>query len=118
VGTFNGKVVVRAGAVKTDAKQLNRSLLLSQTATAHTQPQLEIFADDVKCAHGATIGQLDDEALFFLRSRGIGIEEARRCLTMAFASDVLAEIKDIGVRDYLQQQSNAWLATAHVAEGA
>ena len=76
-GVFNGKIFVRQDAQKTDAKQTNKTLLLSDDATINTKPQLEIFADDVKCTHGATVGQLDDEAIFYLRSRGIGLDEAR-----------------------------------------
>ena len=71
-GVFNGKIYVRQDAQKTDAKQTNKTLLLSEDATINTKPQLEIYADDVKCTHGATVGQLDDEAIFYLRSRGIG----------------------------------------------
>ena len=74
---FNGKIFVRKDAQKTDAKQTNQNLLLSDDATIDTKPQLEIFADDVKCTHGATVGQLDEDAMFYLRSRGIGEEHAR-----------------------------------------
>jgi Fe-S cluster assembly protein SufD len=91
-GVFNGKVFVRKDAQKTDAKQTNKTLLLSDDATMNTKPQLEIFADDVKCTHGATIGQLDDEQLFYLRSRGIDLDAARDILTSAFASDVIDRI--------------------------
>ena len=91
-GVFNGKVFVRKDAQKTDAKQTNKTLLLSDDATMNTKPQLEIFADDVKCTHGATIGQLDDEQLFYLRSRGIDRDSARDILTSAFASDVIDRI--------------------------
>ncbi len=91
-GVFNGKVYVRKDAQKTDAKQTNKTLLLSDEATINTKPQLEIFADDVKCTHGATIGQLDDEQIFYLRSRGIGLDAARDILTSAFASDVINRI--------------------------
>ena len=89
---FNGKVFVRPEAQKTDAKQTNRNLLLSDGARVHTKPQLEIFADDVKCTHGATVGQLDDVALFYLRSRGIGEAAARTLLTYAFAAEVVEEV--------------------------
>lgn len=89
---FNGKVLVRPEAQKTDAKQTNRNLLLSDGARVHTKPQLEIFADDVKCTHGATVGQLDDVALFYLRSRGIGEVAARTLLTYAFAAEVVEEV--------------------------
>jgi Fe-S cluster assembly protein SufD len=88
-GVFNGKIIVRPDAQKTDAKQTNRALLLSEDARINTKPQLEIFANDVKCTHGAAVGQLDDEALFYLRSRGLGQATARRLLTHAFAADVL-----------------------------
>ncbi len=92
-GVFNGKIYVRQDAQKTDAKQTNKTLLLSEDATINTKPQLEIYADDVKCTHGATVGQLDDESIFYLRSRGIGLEEARSLLTYAFANDVVGRIK-------------------------
>ena len=91
-GIFNGKVFVRKDAQKTDAKQTNKTLLLSDDATMNTKPQLEIFADDVKCTHGATIGQLDDEQIFYLRSRGIDLDAARDILTSAFAGDVVNRI--------------------------
>jgi Fe-S cluster assembly protein SufD len=99
---FNGKIFVRQDAQKTDAKQTNQTLLLSEDATINTKPQLEIFADDVKCTHGATVGQLDDEQLFYLRARGIGLEEARRLLTFAFANDVIGRIKIADLRDRLE----------------
>ncbi len=86
---FNGKIIVRPDAQKTDAKQTNKALLLTAEAQINTKPQLEIFADDVKCTHGATIGQLDADAMFYLRARGIGPEEARNMLIHAFAGQVL-----------------------------
>jgi len=86
---FNGKIIVRQDAQKTDAKQTNRALLLTDGATINTKPQLEIFADDVKCTHGAAIGQLDDEAIFYLRARGLTFAEARDMLIHAFANQVL-----------------------------
>jgi len=88
-GVFNGKIMVRPDAQKIDAFQSNNNLLLSDSATIDSKPQLEIYADDVKCSHGCTIGQLDDEALFYLRSRGIGLREARAVLTYAFASEAV-----------------------------
>jgi Fe-S cluster assembly protein SufD len=91
-GIFNGKIYVTPEAQKTDAKQTNRVLLLSDTASIDTKPQLEIFADDVKCTHGATVGALDPMAGFYLRSRGIGTELARKILTYAFAAEVLEEL--------------------------
>jgi Fe-S cluster assembly protein SufD len=92
-GVFNGLVVVRPGAQKTDAWQMNRNLLLSREALVHSTPQLEILADDVKCKHGSTTGQLDRNALFYLRSRGIGEAEARGLLTWAFASDLVRKLE-------------------------
>jgi len=100
---FNGKIIVRPDAQKTDAKQTNKALLLSDDATINTKPQLEIFADDVKCTHGAAIGQLDDDQLFYLRARGIGHEDARNMLIHAFASDVLNGITHDAVRARLEE---------------
>jgi Fe-S cluster assembly protein SufD len=90
---FNGKIIVRQDAQKTDAKQTNRALLLSDGATINTKPQLEIFADDVKCTHGAAIGQLDEDAIFYLRARGLAFAEARDMLIHAFAGDILGRVK-------------------------
>jgi Fe-S cluster assembly protein SufD len=101
-GVFNGKVFVKPEAQKTDAKQTNRNLLLSDGARIDTKPQLEIFADDVKCTHGATVGQLDDLALFYARSRGIPAAEAQRLLTYAFAAEVIAEVSLRPVREELE----------------
>ena len=83
-GVFNGKIIVRPDAQKTDSKQSNKNLLLSEDAMINTKPQLEIFADDVKCTHGATVGQIDPEAVFYLRSRGIGMEEAKKAAHLRF----------------------------------
>ena len=103
-GVFNGKIFVRPEAQKTDAKQTNRNLLLSNDATVDTKPQLEIFADDVKCTHGATIGQLDAESIFYLRARGIGLENARKMLLHAFASEIVNRISLDPVRERLDSQ--------------
>ena len=107
-GVFNGKIIVRPDAQKTDAKQTNRALLLSEDAQVNTKPQLEIFANDVKCTHGAAVGQLDDEAVFYLRSRGLAESEARRLLIHAFAADVLnrmpLESTRAGAERVLQQR--------------
>jgi Fe-S cluster assembly protein SufD len=89
---FNGKVFVKPEAQKTDAKQTNRNLLLTDHTRVDTKPQLEIFADDVKCTHGATVGRLDDIALFYTRSRGVPAAEAQRLLTYAFAAEVIEEV--------------------------
>ena len=96
---FNGKIIVRQDAQKTDAKQTNKALLLTDDAQVNTKPQLEIFADDVKCTHGAAIGQLDEDAMFYLRARGIGDWSARNMLIHAFAGDVLDGISAESVRD-------------------
>ncbi len=100
---FNGRIVVRPDAQKTDAKQSNRNVLLSGEATVYTRPQLEIYANDVKCTHGATIGRLDEQALFYLRARGIGKTEARALLLRAFAAEVLERIPVPAVRQWLEQ---------------
>jgi Fe-S cluster assembly protein SufD len=103
-GVFNGKIVVHQDAQKTDAKQTNKTLLLSEDAVINTKPQLEIYADDVKCTHGATIGQLDADAIFYLRSRGLGRQEARSLLTYAFANDVISRIKVDPLRQQLERR--------------
>ncbi len=102
-GVFNGKIYVREDAQKTDAKQTNQTLLLSADAQINTKPQLEIFADDVKCTHGATIGQLDAEQQFYLQSRGIPKAEARDLLIYAFAGDVIRRIKVAALREALDE---------------
>ncbi len=100
---FNGRIYVAKDAQKTDAKQSSRALLLSKEALVNSNPQLEIFADDVKCTHGSTVGQLDDDAVFYLRSRGIGEEAARSILTYAFASDIVNRIRIEPVRKELEE---------------
>lgn len=100
---FNGRIYVHHGAQKTDAKQTNRNLLMSPDALCNSNPQLEIFADDVKCTHGSTVGQLDETAIFYLRSRGIGEEAARSLLTYAFAADIVERIKVGAVRQDLEE---------------
>ena len=104
-GVFNGKVFVHPIAQKTDGKQTNNTLMLSDTAQIYTKPQLEIFADDVKCTHGATVGQIDQIALFYLKSRGIPNALARRLLTYAFAADVLETIELKEVREGLERMT-------------
>lgn len=101
---FNGKVLVRKDAQKTNAFQSNKNILLSDTAIVDTKPQLEIFADDVKCSHGATIGQLDDESVFYLRSRGLSYEQARNILIFAFAKNVVDSITHAEVLAYIEQK--------------
>jgi Fe-S cluster assembly protein SufD len=109
-GVFNGKIIVRPDAQKTDSKQSNKNLLLSEDAIINTKPQLEIFADDVKCTHGATVGQIDPEAVFYLRSRGIAADEAKSLLTYAFANDVMERIKFQPLRQRLAEHLFARLA--------
>jgi Fe-S cluster assembly scaffold protein SufB len=101
-GVFNGKVFVHPAAQKTDGKQTNNTLLLSEKAQIDTKPQLEIFADDVKCTHGATVGRLDETSLFYMKSRGIDARTARELLTYAFAADVLETIEQVEVREALE----------------
>lgn len=100
---FNGKILVRKDAQKTDAKQTNKNLVLSEDATINTKPELQILADDVRCTHGATIGQLDPEGIFYLQSRGIGRAEARDLLIYAFARDIVDRIKVDPLRAQLEQ---------------
>jgi len=108
-GVFNGKIFVDPDAQKTDAKQSNNCMLLSDNARISTQPQLEIFADDVKCTHGATVGQLDEDAVFYMRSRGIEAAEARHILVYAFAAEVIERIKVDAVRTRLGDDLFDWL---------
>jgi Fe-S cluster assembly protein SufD len=99
-GVFNGKIFVRQDAQKTNAYQSNKNILLSDTATVNTKPQLEIFADDVKCSHGCTVGRLDEEAMFYFKARGIGEEAARALLLHAFAGEILEKIEIEPIRAY------------------
>lgn len=101
-GVFSGRIIVREDAQHTDAIQSNKNLLLSDSGKVESKPQLEIYADDVRCTHGATVGQLDEQALFYLQSRGIGRDQARSLLTYAFAADVLGRISDENVRKKLE----------------
>lgn len=117
-GVFNGKIFVRRDAQKTDAKQTNRNLLLSGDAMINTKPQLEILADDVKCTHGCTIGQLDEEALFYLRSRGLNETTARNLLIYAFANDVINGIEEEPVRTFMEAKLLHQLERIGVDESA
>ena len=101
-GVFNGRIIVQLDAQKTDAKQTNRALLLSDEATINSNPQLEIFADDVKCTHGAAVGQLDEEALFYLQARGLNRAEARDMLLHAFAGEVIQGLKIPALREQIE----------------
>ncbi len=109
-GVFLGRIAVRPDAQKTDAQQVNKNLLLSRRAAIDTKPELDILADDVKCSHGATIGDLDEEALFYLRARGIPEDEARRLLIEAFAADALDGVSDAGLKAHLAVHLGRWLA--------
>jgi Fe-S cluster assembly protein SufD len=100
---FNGKIFVQQNAQKINAFQSNKNILLSDNATVNTKPQLEIYADDVKCSHGCTVGQLDEEALFYLRSRGVSEKAAKSLLVHAFAIDILERIKPEAIRNYVDQ---------------
>lgn len=102
-GVFHGRIIVRQEAQKTDAVQRNKNLLLSEAAAINTKPQLEIYADDVRCTHGATVGQVDPDAVFYLRSRGVGLEDARNLLTYAFTSEIVQKIKVEGIRSRLEK---------------
>ena len=102
-GVFNGKVMVRKDAQKTNAFQSNKNILLSDTASVNTKPQLEIYADDVKCSHGCTIGSLDPEGLFYLQSRGIPHRKAVALLLQGFAMDVLGKIKPAAIRNHVEE---------------
>ncbi len=108
-GVFHGRIIVHEDAQKTDAKQTNRNLLLSDDAQIDTKPQLEIYADDVKCTHGATIGQIEEDALFYLRSRGIDEVSARKLLLFAFASECLGRMKHGPVRKHVEGLINRCL---------
>lgn len=107
-GVFHGRILVHEGAEKTDAKQTNRNLLLSDTAQIDTKPQLEIYNDDVKCTHGATIGQMDEEALFYLRSRGISMRQAKIIMLRAFTGETLEQMSIDSVREALEGVVMKW----------
>ncbi|MGC8624021.1 MAG: Fe-S cluster assembly protein SufD [Phycisphaerae bacterium] len=113
-GVFRGKILVRPNAQKTDSKQTSKTILLSDDAVMNSQPQLEIYADDVKCTHGSTTGPLDDEQLFYLQSRGVPAVEAGALLTYAFARDVLLRIWHTGMREYLEEVISGELHRLHL----
>ncbi len=116
-GVFHGRIIVHKDAQKTDAKQTNRNLLLSDDAQIDTKPQLEIYADDVKCTHGATIGQIEEDALFYLRSRGLDETSARKLLLVAFASECLDRMREGIAREYVGALVNQSLLRVAVAPG-
>ncbi|MDB5410482.1 MAG: Fe-S cluster assembly protein SufD [Rhodospirillales bacterium] len=109
-GVFQGKIQVRQAAQKTDAHQLNKNLLLGERAIVDTKPELEIFADDVKCSHGATVGDLDEAAMFYLRARGIPEKQARNMLVEAFAADAIDLVEDLRLQQHLRRHLDRWLA--------
>jgi len=113
---FNGRIVVDKGAQKTDARQSNRNLLLSPAALVQSNPQLEILADDVRCTHGSTIGRLDEDAVFYLRSRGLDRASAESLLTWAFAAEVVEGIRVPELRDRLRRAVAARLPSSHMIE--
>lgn len=113
-GVFNGKIFVEQDAQKTNAFQKNNNLLLSGEAQVHTKPQLEIFADDVKCSHGATVGQISEEALFYLTSRGISRESARQLLVIAFAQDIISKLGLEAIADHVRARLAENLSVAHL----
>ena len=108
-GVFNGRVIVSEGAQKTDAQQTTRNLLLTDKAMALSNPQLEIYADDVKCSHGSTTGQLDENAIFYLRSRGIDVRTAQLLLISGFAKEVMETITNINIDTYIDEKLTTWL---------
>ena len=108
-GVFNGRVIVSEGAQKTDAQQTTRNLLLTDNAMAHSNPQLEIYADDVKCSHGSTTGQLDENAIFYLRSRGIDVRSAQLLLISGFAKEVMETITNTNIDTYIDEKLTTWL---------
>jgi Fe-S cluster assembly protein SufD len=108
-GVFQGKIIVRPQAQKTDARMAAHALLLSETAEADAKPELEIFADDVQCGHGATSGALDDDLLFYLKARGIPAKEAESLLIQAFVGEAVEGIEHAGLRDALMERVGAWL---------
>jgi Fe-S cluster assembly protein SufD len=116
-GVFHGRIIVHKDAQKTDAKQTNMNLLLSEDAQIDTKPQLEIYADDVKCTHGATVGQIDEEAIFYLRSRGLSEASARALLLYAFAGDMLQRMKSEPVRRHLERLVTQWVPQGNLLEG-
>ncbi len=115
-GIFSGRIIVHKDAQKTDAKQTNKNLLLSQEAQIDSKPQLEIYADDVKCTHGATIGQIDQDAVFYLRSRGIAEDAARALLLFGFAGESLDRMKAEPIRSHLETQVARWLPRGELLE--
>ena len=110
----NGKVIVKKDAQQTNANQTTRNLLLNDKAAAHSNPQLEIYADDVKCSHGSTTGQLDNNAIFYMRSRGIDFKSAQLLLINGFAKEILELITENKVNEYVNDQISYWLENINI----
>jgi len=113
-GIFNGKVIVKKDAQQTNAKQTTRNLILNDKAVAHSNPQLEIYADDVKCSHGSSTGQLDDNAIFYMRSRGLDFKTAHLLLIDGFAKEALKIISEKNINQYVNEQLSYWLENTGV----
>ena len=110
VGVFQGKILVKPGAQKTDGYQISQGLLLDEASQFLAKPELEIYADDVVCSHGSTSGAVDDDARFYLTSRGIPRRTAEELLVLAFLDEAIAEVEDAGLADELRERLAAWLA--------
>ena len=110
VGVFQGKILVKAGAQKTDGYQLSQSLLLDEDSQFLAKPELEIYADDVICSHGSTSGAIDEDALFYMQSRGVPLQAATDLLTLAFLAESLEEIADEALADDLRERLEGWMA--------
>jgi Fe-S cluster assembly protein SufD len=110
VGVFQGKILVKPGAQKTDGYQISQSLMLDEDSQFLAKPELEIYADDVKCSHGSTSGAIDETALFYLRSRGVPLKQAQSLLVLAFLAEAIAEIDDPGIAEDIRQRLENWLA--------
>ncbi len=115
---FQGRIHVAPDAQKTDAHQMNRNLLLSRNAQADSKPELNIYADDVKCSHGATVGDLDQDAIFYLQSRGIDAMTARNLMVRGFAAEMIDELPDDAIRAHLDAAITGWLDGMIAAEAA
>jgi len=112
-GIFNGKVIINENAIKTDASQSNKNLILSKDARMNSNPQMEIYNDDVRCAHGSSTGELDHEALFYMRSRGLNFNEARSLLIRGFISDLISKVKHKDLRNKLFQNFDLWISESN-----
>ena len=108
-GVFNGRSIVQHGAEKTDSSQSNKNLLLSSQAIMNSNPQLEIYTDDVKCSHGSTTGELDPDALFYIRSRGVDQQSARALMVGGFASEIIENLNNIEIKNYVRKFFDDWI---------